>query len=338
MKKIMACLVIMAALIGCSKSDDQGGGLSTPENTLPKKNDDHGGKTLPKGVFPKKIAHKTENGNISYEITNNVQGEKILSTTSISYKRDGSIESKILISFSYEGDYPKEATYKRSKTNGENENYTETYSFVDGKLKNTTLKHDTNPRATKTTTYSYHNDGKLAKVLVEEPRKSSLNGQIMEDIYVTETDYTHTGNVITATEKRYFKDTQGNKRDGNTSLTTYTYTFENENLIKVTESTTDHESTIEYTYDGKNNPNLQNFIKLANPDYFTSASGSKNNILTQKTTYKGSHNNANPYVSEYVYEYTYADNNYPLTEKVFRKRTENGVEKKELDHTTEYTY
>ena len=27
-----------------------------------------------------------------------------------------------------------------------------------------------------------------------------------------------------------------------------------------------------------------------------------------------------------------------FTEKVFRKRTENGVEKKELDYTTEYTY
>ena len=185
MKKIMTCLAAMAALVGCSKSDDNGGGISISE-----------------GTFPKKIVHKAENGNISYEITNNVQGEKVLSTTSISYKRDGSIESKILISFSYEGDYPKEATYKRSKTNGENENYTETYSFVDGKLKNTKLKHDTNPRATKTTTYSYHNDGKLAKVLVEEPRKSSLNGQIVEDIYVTETDYTHTGNVITATEKR----------------------------------------------------------------------------------------------------------------------------------------
>ena len=334
MKKIMACLVIMAALTGCSKSDDQGGGLSTPENTLPKKNDDHGGKALPKGVFPKKIVHKAENGNISYEITNNVQGEKVLSTTSISYKRDGSIESKILISVSYEGDYPKEITYTESITNGEKKNYTETYSFVDGKLK---TKYDNSDRAT-TTTYSYHNDGKLAKVLVEKPGKSTLNGQIIEKIYVTETDYTHTGNVITATEKRYFKDTQGNKLDGNTSLTTYTYTFENENLIKVTESTTDHESTIEYTYDGKNNPNLQNFIKLANPDYFTSASGSKNNILTQKTTYKGSHNNDSPYVSEYVHEYTYADNNYPLTEKVFRKRTENGVEKKELDYTTEYTY
>ena len=178
----------------------------------------------------------------------------------------------------------------------------------------------------------------MAKVLVEKPGKSTLNGQIIEKIYVTETDYTHTGNVITATEKRYFKDTQGNKRDGNTSLTTYTYTFENENLIKVTESTTDHESTIEYTYDGKNNPNLQNFIKLANPDYFTSASGSKNNILTQKTTYKGSHNNDSPYVTEFIHEYTYADNNYPLTEKVFRKRTENGVEKKELGETTEYAY
>ena len=319
MKKIMTCLAAMAALVGCSKSDDNGGGISISE-----------------GTFPKKIVHKAENGNISYEITNNVQGEKILSTTSISYKRDGSIESKILISFSYEGDYPKEATYKRSKTNGENENYTETYSFVDGKLKNTTLKHDTNPRAT-TTTYNYHNDGKLAKVLVEEPRKSSLNGQIMEDIYVTETDYTHTGNVITATEKRYFKDTQGNKRDENTSLTTYTYTFENENLIKETENSTEYYSTTEYTYDGKNNPLFQNFKKLIDPDYFNDAKNSKNNILTRKITTKYNYNNST-IVNEYVYEHTYADNNYPLTEKVFDKTTENGVEKKELDETTEYAY
>lgn len=333
MKKIMACLVIMAALIGCSKSDDQEGGLSTPENTLPKKNDDHGGKALPKGVFPKKIVHKAENGNISYEITNNVQGEKVLSTTSISYKRDGSIESKILISVSYEGDYPKEATYKRSKTNGENENYTETYSFVDGKL---IQKYDNSDRAT-TTTYSYHNDGKLAKVLVEKPGKSTLNGQIIEKIYVTETDYTHTGNVITATEKRYFKDTQGNKLYGNTSLTTYTYTFENENLIKVTESTTEYYSTTEYTYDEKNNPLFQNFTKLMDPEYFNDAKNSKNNILTRKTTDKYNYNSST-IVNEHVYEYTYADNNYPITEKVFRKRTENGVEKKELDYTTEYTY
>ena len=314
----MTCLAAMAALVGCSKSDDNGGGISISE-----------------GTFPKKIVHKAENGNISYEITNNVQGEKVLSTTSISYKRDGSIESKILISFSYEGDYPKEATYKRSKTNGENENYTETYSFVDGKLKNTTLKHDTNPRATTTTTYSYHNDGKLAKVLVEEPRKSSLNGQIMEDIYVTETDYTHTGNVITATEKRYFKDTQGNKRDENTSLTTYT--FENENLIKKTENSTEYNSTTEYTYDGKNNPLFQNFKKLMDPDYFNDAKNSKNNILTRKITTKYNYNNST-IVNEYVYEHTYADNNYPLTEKVFDKTTENGVEKKELDETTEYAY
>ena len=333
MKKIMACLVIMAALTGCSKSDDQGGGLSTPENTLPKKNDDHGGKTLPKGVFPKKIVHKAENGNISYEITNNVQGEKVLSTTSISYKRDGSIESKILISVSYEGDYPKEATYKRSKTNGENENYTETYSFVDGKL---IQKYDNSDRAT-TTTYSYHNDGKLAKVLVEKPGKSTLNGQIIEKIYVTETDYTHTGNVITAAEKRYTKDAQGNKRDGNTSLTTYTYTFENENLIKVTESTTEYYSTTEYTYDEKNNPLFQNFTKLMDPEYFNDAKNSKNNILTRKTTDKYNYNSST-IVNEHVYEYTYADNNYPLTEKVFRKRTENGVEKKKLDETTEYAY
>ena len=333
MKKIMACLVIMAALTGCSKSDDQGGGLSTPENTLPKKNDDHGGKALPKGVFPKKIVHKAENGNISYEITNNVQGEKVLSTTSISYKRDGSIESKILISVSYEGDYPKEITYTESITNGEKKNYTETYSFVDGKLK---TKYDNSDRAT-TTTYSYHNDGKLAKVLVEEPRKSSLNGQIVEDIYVTETDYTHTGNVITATEKRYFKDTQGNKRDGNTSLTTYTYTFENENLIKKTENSTEYYSTTEYTYDGKNNPLFQNFKKLIDPDYFNDAKNSKNNILTRKTTDKYNYNSST-IVNEQVYEYTYADDNYPLTQKIFSKTTENGLEKKELGETTEYAY
>ena len=208
---------------------------------------------------------------------------------------------------------------------------------MDGKLKNTKLKHDTNPRATKTTIYSYHNDGKLAKVLVEEPRKSSLNGQIVEDIYVTETDYTHTGNVITATEKRYFKDTQGNKRDGDTSLTNYTYTFENENLIKKTENSTEYYSTTEYTYDGKNNPLFQNFKKLMAPDYFNDAKNSKNNILTRKITTKYNYNNST-IVKEYVYEHTYADNNYPLTEKVFDKTTENGVEKKELDETTEYAY
>ena len=320
MKKIMASLVAIAALVGCSKSDDNGGGISISE-----------------GTFPKKIVNKGSNGNVTNETIYNLQGGKILSTTFTSYKSDGSVERKGLISVSYEGDYPKEITHTESITNGEKKNYTETYSFVDGKLKTTIKKDDNSDRAT-TTTYSYHNDGKLAKVLFEEPGNAGQNGQIEKITFVTETDYTHTGNVISAAEKRYTKDAQGNKRDGNTSLTTYTYTFENENLIKVTESTTDHESTIEYTYDGKNNPNLQNFIKLANPDYFTSASGSKNNILTQKTTYKGSHNNDSPYVTEFIHEYTYADNNYPLTEKVFRKRTENGVEKKELGETTEYAY
>ena len=320
MKKIMASLVAIAALVGCSKSDDNGGGISISE-----------------GTFPKKIVNKGSNGNVTNETIYNLQGGKILSTTSISYKPDGSIESKSLISASYEGDYPKEITHTESRSNGEEKNYTETYSFVDGKLKTTIKKYDNSDRAT-TTTFSYHNDGKLAKVLFEEPGNAGQNGQIEKITFVTETDYTHIGNVTSAAEKKYTKDAQGNKRDGNTSLTTYTYTFENENLIKVTESTTDHESTIEYTYDGKNNPNLQNLRKLVDPDYFINPSVSKNNILTEKSTYKGDHNNANPYVSEYVYEYTYADNNYPLTEKVFRKRTENGVEKKELDHTTEYTY
>ena len=318
MKKIMASLVAIAALVGCSKSDDNGGGISISE-----------------GTFPKKIVNKGSNGNVTYETIYNLQGGKILSTTFISYKPDGSIESKSLMSVSYEGDYPKEITNTESITNREKKNYTETYSFVDGKLKTTIKKYDNSDRAT-TTTYSYHSDGKLAKVLVEEPGNAGQNGQTEEITLVTETDYTHTGNVISAAEKTYTKDAQGNKRNGNTSLTTYT--FENENLIKKTESTTDHESTTEYTYDGKNNPILQNLRKLIDPDYFISESGSKNNILTQKTTYKGDHNNANSYVSEYVHEYTYADNNYPLTEKVFRKRTENGVEKKELDYTTEYTY
>ena len=320
MKKIMASLVAIAALVGCSKSDDNGGGISISE-----------------GTFPKKIVNKGSNGNVTNETIHNLQGGKILSTTFISYKPDGDIESKSLTSASYEGDYPKEITHTESITNGEKKNYTETYSFVDGKLKTTIKKYDNSDRAT-TTTYSYHNDGKLAKVLFEEPGNAGQNGQIEKITFVTETDYTHTGNVISAAEKRYTKDAQGNKRDGNTSLTTYTYTFENDNLIKVTESTTDHESTTEYTYDGKNNPNLQNFIKLVNPNYFISTSGSKNNILTQKTTYKGDHNNANPYVSEYVYEYTYADNNYPLTQKIFSKTTENGLEKKELGEIVEYTY
>jgi len=318
MKKIMASLVAIAALVGCSKSDDNGGGISISE-----------------GTYPKKIVNKGSSGNVNYETTYNLQGGKILSSTFISYKLDGTIERKNLISISYEGDYPKEITYTESRTNGENKNYTETYSFVDGKLKTIIKKYDKNHRAT--TTYSYHNDGKLAKVLIESPSYFGLpNGQTEETTSVTETDYTHTGNVITAAKKRYTKDAQGNKRDGDTSLTNYTYTFENENLIKETESTTNHEYTTEYTYDGKNNPYLQNLKKLIDPDYFISTSGSKNNVLTQKGTRKD--NNDSPYVSEYIYEYTYADNNYPLTQKIFRKTTENGVEKKELGETIEYTY
>lgn len=315
----MASLVAIAALVGCSKSDDNGGGISISE-----------------GTFPKKIVNKGSNDNVTYETIHNLQGGKILSTTFISYKPDGSVERKVLRSFSYEGDYPKEITHTESITNGEKKNYTETYSFVDGKLKTTIKKDDNSDRAT-TTTYSYHNDGKLAKVLFEEPGNAGQNGQIEKITSVTETDYTHTGNVITAAEKRYTKDAQGNKRDGNTSLTTYTYTFENENLIKVTESTTEYYSTTEYTYDEKNNPLFQNFTKLMDPEYFNDAKNSKNNILTRKTTDKYNYNSST-IVNEHVYEYTYADNNYPLTEKVFRKRTENGVEKKELGETTEYAY
>lgn len=318
MKKIMASLAAIAALVGCSKSDDNGGGISISE-----------------GTFPKKIVNKGSNGNVTNETIYNLQGGKILSTTFTSYKSDGSVERKGLISASYEGDYPKEITHTESITNGEKKNYTETYSFVDGKLKTTIKKDDNSDRVT-TTTYSYHNDGKLAKVLFEEPGNAGQNGQIEKITFVTETDYTHTGNVISAAEKRYTKDAQGNKRDGDTSLTNYTYTFANENLIKVTESTTNHEYTTEYTYDEKNNPLLQNFFKLLGPDYFTTKNGSKNNILTQKETRKN--NNDSPYVSEYVYEYTYADNNYPLTQKIFSKTTENGLEKKELGEIVEYTY
>ena len=315
----MASLVAIAALVGCSKSDDNGGGISISE-----------------GTFPKKIVNKGSNGNVTNETIYNLQGGKILSTTFISYKPDGTIERKGLISASYEGDYPKEITHTESITNGEKKNYTETYSFVDGKLKTTIKKYDNSDRVT-TTTYSYHNDGKLAKVLVEEPGNTGQNGQIEKITFVTETDYTHTGNVISAAEKTYTKDAQGNKRDGDTSLTTYTYTFENENLIKKTENSTEYYSTTEYTYDGKNNPLFQNFKKLMAPDYFNDAKNSKNNILTRKITTKYNYNNST-IVKEYVYEHTYADNNYPLTEKVFDKTTENGVEKKELDETTEYAY
>ena len=156
MKKIMASLVAIAALVGCSKSDDNGGGISISE-----------------GTYPKKVVNKGSSGNVNYETTYNLQGGKILSSTFISYKLDGTIERKNLISISYEGDYPKEITYTESRTNGENKNYTETYSFVDGKLKTIIKKYDKNHRAT-TTTYSYHNDGKLAKVLIESPSTSAF--------------------------------------------------------------------------------------------------------------------------------------------------------------------
>ena len=86
MKKIMASLVAIAALVGCSKSDDNGG-ISISE-----------------GTFPKKIVNKGSNGNVTNETIYNLQGGKILSTTFISYKPDGDIERKSLTSVSYEGD------------------------------------------------------------------------------------------------------------------------------------------------------------------------------------------------------------------------------------------
>ena len=98
----MASLVAIAALVGCSKSDDNGGGISISE-----------------GTFPKKIVNKGSNGNVTNETIYNLQGGKILSTTFISYKPDGTIERKGLISASYEGDYPKEITHTESITNGE---------------------------------------------------------------------------------------------------------------------------------------------------------------------------------------------------------------------------
>ena len=64
MKKIMASLVAIAALVGCSKSDDNGGGISISE-----------------GTFPKKIVNKGSNGNVTNETIYNLQGGKILSTT-----------------------------------------------------------------------------------------------------------------------------------------------------------------------------------------------------------------------------------------------------------------
>ena len=59
MKKIMASLVAIAALVGCSKSDDNGGGISISE-----------------GTFPKKIVNKGSSGNVTYETIYNLQGGK----------------------------------------------------------------------------------------------------------------------------------------------------------------------------------------------------------------------------------------------------------------------
>lgn len=79
MKKIMASLVAIAALVGCSKSDDNGGGISISE-----------------GTYPKKVVNKFGSGSLISETTYNLQGGKILSTTFISYKPDGDIDKEKL--------------------------------------------------------------------------------------------------------------------------------------------------------------------------------------------------------------------------------------------------
>ncbi len=85
MKKIMVSLVAIAALVGCSKSDNGEEGTIVPNN------------------YPKKITMKEEDGKILHTIEYTILDGKILSYTSQQYENGTPNAKKSINTISYDG-------------------------------------------------------------------------------------------------------------------------------------------------------------------------------------------------------------------------------------------
>ena len=225
-----------------------------------------------------------------------------------------------------EGTFPKEVTYKDE--NGKIESKA-VYLIEGGKILSTEMEiynengtpirtqkdiitYEGNLIKTITTTYSYDGD-KLTNMVKTEPIQTTENGQRVEGTKYTETNFTYNGDRITVKEKTYTKKPSGFITNENTSFEIYTVVGGNVVKKEVTYSPSAKE-TIEYTYDTKNNPMVNNLTKIISPDYFIQKSRGRNNLLTATITQVRNNQTS---VSKRYYEYVYNDKDYPTSQKHF---------------------
>ena len=293
MKKVILGLVAIAALVSCKKEDN---GNDT---------------TIQEGTYPKEVTYKDENGKIGAKTVQLIEGGKILSSEMEIYNENGTPIRTQKDIITYEGNLIKKIETTGTGDDPNYNFYTKTFSYDGTKLVKSITDYKKIVK-TITTTYSYDGD-KLTNMVKTEPIQTTENGQRVEGTKYTETNFTYNGDRITVTEKTYTKKPSGLITDENTSFKIYTVVGGNVVKEEVTYSPSAKE-TIEYTYDTKNNPMVNNLTKIILPDYFIEKSRGRNNLLTATTTQV---RNNQTFVTKQYYEYVYNDKGYPTSQKHF---------------------
>ena len=299
MRKVILGLVAIAALVSCKKDDDV-------SDTY-----------IKEGTYPKEVTYKDKDGKIIGKSITTIEGGKVVGWSYANYE-NGVLKNTKKRIITYNGALPVKA---------EGPGRTETYTYDESSrlIKRVAVEGG----ETEETTYAYE-DGKLSKIIIKKPSEALKDGNKVPAIRYEESDFIYNGNRITVNEKSY-KEVVADKSKVNEGVETTIYTVENGNVIK--KERTDDPSfkvTDEYTYDGKNNPSLNNLTKILNPEHFIEYYNSKNNVLTIVTTYE---RNGNPEVSKRFYEYEY-NGDYPTIVREFREKNGN----RELERSTEYKY
>lgn len=300
MRKVILGLVAIAALVSCKKEDD------SPDTYIQE------------GTYPKEVTYKNKDGKIIGKSITTIEGGKVVGWSYANYE-NGVLKNTKKRIITYNGALPVKA---------EGPGSTETYTYDESNrlIKRVVVEDDDTIEAT----YAYEG-GKLSKIVRKEAAETLKDGNKVPAIRYEESDFIYNGNRITVNE-RHYKEVVADKSKVDEGVETTIYTVENGNVIK--KERTDDPSfkvTVEYTYDGKNNPSLNNLTKILNPDHFIEYYNSKNNVLTNVTTYE---RNGNPEVSRRFYEYDY-NGDYPTTVRQYRE--ENGSNRV-LQETTEYKY
>ena len=300
MKKVILGLVAITALVSCKKDDD------VPDTYIKE------------GTYPKEVTYKDKDGKITRKSINTIEGGKIVSWSYANYE-NGALKNTKRSIITYNGTLPEKA---------EGSGSTETYTYDESSRLIRRVGVEGNE--TEETTYAYEG-GKLSKIVRKETTKTYKDGNNVPAIRYEESDFIYNGNRITVNEKSYIE-VVADKSKVNEDVETTIYTVENGNVIKEEKTyNPSFKQTVEFTYDNKNNPSLNNLIKILNPDHFIEYYNSKNNVLTIVTTYE---RNGNPEVSKRFYEYEY-NGDYPT---IVRKLREENGGNRVLEETTEYKY